>query len=130
MTHDEYNAFCAGLPATSYVMQWRGSHVWKVGGQEVADRKVFAIGRWVDDRPAYTFKASEIAYELLRDHPGCRPAPHFASRGMKWIQCIIQPPGEAGLPDGALEEYLQDSHRLASMSLPKKTQRALGLNRD
>ena len=43
MTYDEFNAFCRALPATSYVMQWRGSHVWKVGG------KVFAIGGWVDE---------------------------------------------------------------------------------
>ena len=38
MTYKEYNAFCKSLPATTYVMQWGGSHVWKVGG------KVFAIG--------------------------------------------------------------------------------------
>jgi predicted DNA-binding protein (MmcQ/YjbR family) len=127
MTHDEFNAFCAGLPATSYVMQWRGSHVWKVGGVDEKDRKVFAIGLRVDGRPAYTFKTSEIAYEMLRDHPGCRPAPHFASRGMKWIQCIVQPPGDPGLPDDALVDYLRDSHRLASLNLPKGTRRALGL---
>ena len=42
MTYKEYNAFCKSLPATTYVMQWGGSHVWKVGG------KVFAIGGWDD----------------------------------------------------------------------------------
>ena len=36
--YDDFNAFCGALRATSYVVQWRGSHVWKVGG------KVFAIG--------------------------------------------------------------------------------------
>ena len=40
MTYDEFNAFCGALKAASYVMQWGGSHVWKVGG------KVFAIGGW------------------------------------------------------------------------------------
>ena len=38
MTHDEFNAFCASLPAVTHVVQWGGSDVWKVGG------KVFAIG--------------------------------------------------------------------------------------
>ena len=38
MTRDEYNAFCASLPATTHVVQWGGADVWKVGG------KVFAIG--------------------------------------------------------------------------------------
>ena len=40
MTYEEFNAFCGGLPATTYVVQWGGAHVWKVGG------KVFAIGGW------------------------------------------------------------------------------------
>ncbi|MCP5365835.1 MAG: MmcQ/YjbR family DNA-binding protein, partial [Hyphomicrobiales bacterium] len=31
MTDDEFNAFCRSLPATTYVVQWGGSHVWKVG---------------------------------------------------------------------------------------------------
>jgi predicted DNA-binding protein (MmcQ/YjbR family) len=56
MTYDEFNAFCGPLPATSYVMQWGGSHVWKVGG------KVFAIGGWDGGRQAHiTFKTSVIA---------------------------------------------------------------------
>jgi predicted DNA-binding protein (MmcQ/YjbR family) len=37
MTYDEFNEFCRALPATTYVLQWGGSHVWKVGG------KVFAM---------------------------------------------------------------------------------------
>jgi predicted DNA-binding protein (MmcQ/YjbR family) len=38
MTFDEFNNFCRALSATTYVVQWGGSHVWKVGG------KAFAIG--------------------------------------------------------------------------------------
>ena len=60
MIYDEFNAFCRALPATTYVVQWGGSHVWKVGG------KVFAIGGWQDDEPSFTFKVSEISYELLK----------------------------------------------------------------
>ena len=40
---DAFNALCASLPATTHVVQWGGSDVWKVGG------KVFAIGGWSDD---------------------------------------------------------------------------------
>lgn len=117
MTYDEFNAFCGSLPATTYVMQWGGSHVWKVGG------KVFAIGGWADDREAYTFKVSEIAYEILRDRPGLRPAPYLASRGMKWIQHYSEP----GLSDADLEDYLKQSHRIVARGLSKKRQRELGL---
>ena len=118
MTYEEYNAFCGGLPATTYVVHWGGSHVWKVGG------KVFAIGGWDDGHEAHiTFKVSDIAYEMLKDQPGLRPAPYLASRGMKWIQHYAKP----GLSDGELRDYLRQSHLIVSRGLPKKTRIALGL---
>lgn len=81
MTYEEFNKFCESLPATSYVIQWGNSHVWKVGG------KLFAIGGWgISEKPAFTFKASEQNFLYLSEYPGYRPAPYFASRGMKWIQ--------------------------------------------
>lgn len=118
MTYDEFNAFCGSLPATSHVVQWGGSHVWKVGG------KVFAVGGWADDRPAFTFKVSEIAYDVLQDMPGCRPAPYLASRGMKWIQDYADP----GLGDAELREHLCASHTLVAAGLTKKLRKELGLD--
>jgi predicted DNA-binding protein (MmcQ/YjbR family) len=117
MTYDEFNAFCEGLPATTYVNQWGGSHVWKVGG------KVFAIGGWADGEPAYTFKVSRLSFEVLQEQPGLRPAPYLASRAMSWIQHYASP----GLPDGDLQDYLQQSHAIVASGLSKKKQRALGL---
>ncbi|MEM7796598.1 MAG: MmcQ/YjbR family DNA-binding protein [Cyanobacteria bacterium P01_C01_bin.118] len=117
MTYDEFNDFCSSLPATSYVMQWGESHVWKVGG------KVFAIGGWAkNDQPAFTFKVSDLNFELLREEPGFRPAPYMASRGMKWIQQYKV------LEDEQLKDYLKESHHLVSLGLTKKKQRELGLN--
>ncbi len=119
MTYDEFNSFCGALAATSHVVQWGGSDVWKVGG------KVFAIGGWDDGAGArFTFKVSEIAYEMLKEQPGLRPAPYLASRGMKWIQHYEEP----GLSDDDLEAYLRESHRIVSLGLSKKRQRELGLN--
>lgn len=74
MTYDEFNRFCRGLPSTTHVVQWGGSHVWKVGG------KVFAIGGWDDGDEAFTFKVTDLSYEILKNQPGLRPAPYFASR--------------------------------------------------
>src|ERR1700758_1926949 len=99
MTYKEFNKFCRALTATTYVMQWGGSHVWKVGG------KVFAIGGWQDDEASFTFKVSDISYEMLKEQPGLRPAPYLASRGMKWIQHFAKP----GLSDGALRDYIRTS---------------------
>ena len=119
MTYDEYNEFCAALPATTHVVQWGGSHVWKVGG------KVFAIGGWgQDDKPAFTFKTSELNFHYLADKPGYKPAPYLASRGMKWIQQYDAPDSE----DDELRYYIEESHRLVSLGLSKKLQRQLGLN--
>lgn len=116
MTYDQFNDFCGALPATSYICQWGGAHVWKVGG------KVFAIGGWEkQDEPAFTFKASDLNFEILREQPGFRPAPYMASRGMKWIQQYPR------LSDEQLEYYLSESHRLIASGLTKKKQRELGL---
>ncbi len=120
MTYEEFNSFCASLAATTYVNQWGGSHVWKVGG------KVFAIGGWKkDEQPAFTFKTSERNYYFLHEQPGYRPAPYLASRGMKWTQ-KYEGPGS----DEDLIYYLRVSHRIVSLGLTKKKQKELGLNQD
>ena len=118
MTYDEFNTFCGSLPAATHVVQWGGSHVWKVGG------KVFAIGGWVEDGPGFTFKTTEIGFEVMREQPGLRPAPYLASRGMKWIQHYKDP----GLSDAELKDAIAQSHRIVSLGLSKKKQREFGLN--
>ena len=119
MTYEEFNEFCSALPATSYVIQWGGSHVWKVGG------KVFAIGGWEKaDKPAFTFKTSELNFNFLREQPGYRPAPYFASRGMKWIQQYDVP----GTEDEELEYYFRESHRIVFSGLTKRKQKEPGLS--
>ena len=115
MTRDELNAFCRGLTATSYVMQWGGSDVWKVGG------KVFAM--WSGSSNGITFKVEKNDYEVLREMPGLRPAPYLASRGMTWIQQYESP----GLEDELLQQALLDSHRIVAAGLSRKKQRELGL---
>ena len=116
MNQKDFNAFCNSLWATTHVVQWRGSHVWKVG------KKVFAIGRWSNrEHTGITFKVSEIAFEVLRNEPGLRPAPSFASRGMKWIQNYAEP----GLSDEDSKSYLSQSHQIVFSGLTKKMQMEL-----
>jgi predicted DNA-binding protein (MmcQ/YjbR family) len=119
MTCDEFNAFCGTLPATTHSVQWRGSNVWKVGD------KVFAIGGSLEDRLTVTFKVNDIAYEMLKEQPGLRPAPYLASRGMKWIQHFA----ESGLTDDELRQYIGHSHRIVSQGLSRKRQVELGLQK-
>ncbi|MER9300140.1 MmcQ/YjbR family DNA-binding protein [Mesorhizobium sp. M0621] len=118
MTLDDYNGFCASLPATSHVVQWGGAHVWKVGA------KVFAIGGWDQGQQLFvTFKCSEIAYDVLKEQPGLRPAPYLASRGMTWIQRRTS----QSMDDAALKDYLRESHRLVALKLTKQARKELGL---
>jgi predicted DNA-binding protein (MmcQ/YjbR family) len=114
-----FNAFCRSLPATTYVEQWGGAQVWKVGG------KVFAIGGWEGRAyPGITFKVTPLSYDMLKELPGLRPAPYLASRGMKWIQHYARP----GLPDKDLKAYLRQSHRLVALGLSRKKRAELGLD--
>ena len=118
MTREEFNAFCAALPATTHVVQWGNSDVWKVGG------KVFAICGWSeDDVPGITFKTSPIGYEMLRGMPGLRPAPYLASRGMTWLQRHAPPGPNAD----EMKEHLARSHELVAAGLSAKRRRELGL---
>lgn len=115
----DFNRFCSGLPQTTTVVQWGGSHVWKVGG------KVFAIGWPEQGKPlAVTFKASPMSFDLLKDKPGVRPAPYLASRGMSWLQRT----DAATMSDADLRAYLQESHRLVAAGLPKRSRQLLGFN--
>ncbi|WP_152494418.1 MULTISPECIES: MmcQ/YjbR family DNA-binding protein [unclassified Roseovarius] len=117
MPRDAFMTFCAALPATSHVVQWGNADVWKVGG------KVFAIAGWNQGRVAYTFKASDIAFDVLRDQPGIRPAPYLASRGMKWLQVHADP----GLSDDSLRDHLRASYDMVVAGLTKKKRAELGL---
>lgn len=122
---EAYNSFCKSLPHTTYVVQWGGAHVWKIGG------KVFGIGGWTDGAGAgrepgqlsVTFKVSPLAFDILKEQPGLRPAPYLASRGMKWIQRTA----DDTMSDADLCEYLAESYRLVGAGLSKKRQRELGL---
>ena len=117
MTRDEFNAHCAALPATSHVVQWGNSDVWKVGG------KLFAVGGWAEGDDAFTFKVTPLVFEVLGDQPGIRPAPYLASRGMKWLQHYAAP----GLPDSELKAHITMSYEMIRDALPKKKRAELGL---
>lgn len=117
-SYDAYNDYCASLPCTTHVVQWGGAHVWKVGG------KVFAIAGWADNDEVFvTFKCSELAYEMLKEQPGLRPAPYLASRGMTWVQRQT----DESMSDTELQDYVRESYRIVAAGLTKKLREELGL---
>jgi predicted DNA-binding protein (MmcQ/YjbR family) len=113
MNTESFNKYCQSLRHTTHVVQWGGSHVWKVGG------KMFAICAVPKEGGlGFTFKCSPMSFQLLQDQKGCRPAPYLASRGMLWIQRI----SPEVLDDKALKAYIAASYHLIFTKLPKKTQ--------
>jgi predicted DNA-binding protein (MmcQ/YjbR family) len=117
MTRDDLNRFCAAMPQATHVVQWGNADVYKVGG------KVFAIIGLGESGDTVTFKVSELAFEVLSDSPGLRPAPYMASRGLKWIQQYGQP----GLSDDSLREHIAASYDMVVAGLSKKRRSELGL---
>ena len=91
----------------------------KIGG------KVYAIAGDDDGEiTGVSFKVTPIAFHILKEQPGCRGAPHLASRGMKWIQRT----SAETMSDDELLTYLRDSYRLVAAGLTKKLQKQLGLS--
>ncbi|MEM9967238.1 MAG: MmcQ/YjbR family DNA-binding protein [Pseudomonadota bacterium] len=117
MTRDEICQFCARLPQTTHVVQWGHADVYKVAG------KVFAIVGTGETGATVSFKASDIAFEVLSDSPGLRPAPYMASRGLKWIQHF----GPPGLSDQSLKDHISASYDMVVAGLSHKKRANLGL---
>lgn len=117
MTRDELTGFCASLPQSTHVVQWGNADVYKVGG------KVFAVVGMGESGNTVTFKASDMAFEILSDSPGLRPAPYMASRGLKWIQHYAAP----GLSDASLQDHIRASYDMVVAGLTKKKRADLGL---
>ncbi|MFW8594790.1 MmcQ/YjbR family DNA-binding protein [Cribrihabitans neustonicus] len=117
MNREAFNAFCGTFPAAEHVVQWGNSDVWKAGG------KLFAVCGWADGRDAFTFKAGDIAFEVLQERPGVRPAPYHASRGMKWLQHYAEP----GLTGAELRDQITLSYALATAGLSRRKRAELGI---
>ena len=117
MTRDEFDQFCATLPAVTNVIQWGNSTVWKVGG------KIFAIcSYWgAGEKDRISFKCSDMSYQILCEQPDIIPAPYLARA--KWVQ--IQ--NEEAMSDSEIREYIQHAHQIIAGKLTKAKQRELGL---
>lgn len=110
---DGFEAFVLALPSTTLVRQWRDDSVAKLGG------KIFAL---LDNDPGEVWlKVSDMAYDLLTELPGIRPAPYFARAS--WVAISAQSP----LSGEEVEAYIGEAHRIISSKLTRKLRAELGL---
>ncbi len=116
MTPKTFEARCLRLPATTKVVQWEGTSVFKVGG------KMFALGGgYTASSGGYMFKVSDMAYTMLIENGVARPAPYLARA--KWVQLV----SNNALPDAELTGYLAQAHALIVAKLTRKSRKTLGL---
>lgn len=113
MTRIGFEAFILTLPKATLVRQWRDDSVAKIGG------KVFAL---LDRDPGEVWlKVSDMAYELLTELDGVRPAPYFARAG--WVAIGAESP----LSENEVEAYIREAHRIVAGKLTRKVRVELGL---
>jgi predicted DNA-binding protein (MmcQ/YjbR family) len=109
---EAFDAVCAALPGTRMDVQWGDDHVWKVGDRMFAVRSPTG---------SFSFKASDIAFEVLTaEGPGV-PAPYLARAKWVWFADV------ADVDDIDLADWLKTAHSLVAARLTKTQRQALGL---
>ena len=104
---------CLALPGATLDHPFGPDHdTYKVGG------KMFAM---VGGEGAVSFKASDIAYEILTGSGQARPAPYMARA--KWVSL----PDPDAWDDEELAEHLAIAHRIVAAKLTRKARAELGL---
>jgi predicted DNA-binding protein (MmcQ/YjbR family) len=107
------DAFCKSLPGATMEVLWGADWVYKVGG------KMFAA---TGPGGGVSFKANDVAFEMLVETGAARPAPYAAR--FKWVQCDDL----AAFSDADLKAYLTEAHALIAEKLPRKVKASLGLS--
>ncbi len=123
----EFNAFCTGLAGTTKVIQWRGAHVWKVGGKIFAIASIWGTTKNGEPPPVeasrISFKCSDFSYAILIEQEGIIPAPYLARA--KWVQLQHAD----AMDDDDLEAYITQAHEIIAARLMRLKRSELGLDR-
>ena len=93
-------------------LNWGDHHVYKVGG------KMFAV---LTDRGTASFKANDVAFEMLVETGQARPSPYMARAQWLYVDDLKQ------FAPTELRQYIAASHALVAKKLTKKIKSALGL---
>jgi predicted DNA-binding protein (MmcQ/YjbR family) len=103
------------LPGATFDIKWGEDRCYCVGA------KIFAGSGSVNNpTPNYSFKASEMAFELLIEQGVATPSPYLARA--KWVRVAPD-----ALPDDQLVAYITQSHALVAAKLTRKLRAELGL---
>lgn len=109
---DEIEALALSFPATSKVVQWGSTDVYKVGG------KVFAM---CGLGGGLSFKVSEIGFVVLTDEGGPGRQAPYCAKG-QWVAVDLE-----DLDSDDAAGWLATAHSLIAGKLTKKLRAELGL---
>jgi predicted DNA-binding protein (MmcQ/YjbR family) len=115
MTPEAFDKTCLALPGATLSIQWGDDHVFKVGG------KMFAVRGNAVPKGGISFKASDVAFEVLTETGRAIPAPYLARA--KWVR--FEELSE--LDSGEVADWLKSAHGLIAAKLTKKVRAELGL---
>ena len=113
MGPDQFDAFCKAMPGATMEVLWGADNVYKVGG------KMFAV---MGPNGTASFKANDVAFEMLVETGAARPAPYMARA--KWV--YLDDLGS--MPDADLQAYLKQAHAMIAAKLSGKQRRSLGID--
>ena len=116
MTPEAFHQTALALPGASFDIKWGVDRTYCVGAKMFA-----ASGPTTDPTPRYSFKASDMAFELLIEQGLARPTAYSAR--FKWVTLV----SADALPDDQISAYLAQAHAIVAGGLPKKVRRELGL---
>ena len=87
--------------------------------------KIFAISRLAGDPLEVSLKCEpELAEQLRASYPAIRPGYHLNKR--HWNTVTL----DGSVPDGTVEDMLEDSYDLIVAKLPRRARRELGWDGD
>ncbi len=114
MTPEAFDKACLALPGATLSIQWGDNHVFKV-----AD-KMFAVRAAAGD--SFSFKASDVAFEVLTESGRAQPAPYLARAKWVWF-------ADMGTEDDAeVADWLATAHALVAAKLTRKIRAALEIS--
>ncbi|MBA4793087.1 MAG: MmcQ/YjbR family DNA-binding protein [Phenylobacterium sp.] len=112
MTPEAIEACALALPGATLSVQWGDDHVFKVGG------KMFAV---LGSAGGLSFKASDLAFEVLTEGGPARPAPYLARA--KWVRFDDLD----SLDPDEVADWLATAHGLVAAKLTRAQRREIGL---
>ena len=111
MTPEQFDKAALALPAATMTVQWGADQVYKVGG------KMFAVL----GEGGFSFKASDVAFEVLTETGPGVPAPYMARA--KWVRFYDL----AAADESEVADWLKTAHGLIAAKLTKKARAEIGL---